>query len=98
MSLISAGSISLDSAFKEEHAWCMAWDPIYVYMPELTLLSPYANSRLQSRLQCSNRDGIHGSTVKFRRGLKVHKHEIFLLTFFAEIESLWSQGPVTRDF
>jgi hypothetical protein len=30
--------------------------------------------------------------------LKVHKHEIFLNTFFAETESLWSQGPVTRDF
>jgi hypothetical protein len=30
--------------------------------------------------------------------LKVHKHEIFLNTFFAETETLWSQGPVTRDF
>ncbi len=30
--------------------------------------------------------------------LKVHKHEICFLTFFAETESLWSQGPVTRDF
>ncbi len=30
--------------------------------------------------------------------LKVHKHEIFFLIFFAETESLWSQGPVTRDF
>ncbi len=30
--------------------------------------------------------------------LKVHKHEIFFLTFFAETESLWSQGPVTWDF
>ncbi len=30
--------------------------------------------------------------------LKVHKHEIFFLTFFAETETLWSQGPVTRDF
>jgi hypothetical protein len=30
--------------------------------------------------------------------LKVHKHEIFVLSFFAETESLWSQGPVTRDF
>ncbi len=29
--------------------------------------------------------------------LKVHKHEFFL-TFFAETETLWSQGPVTRDF
>jgi hypothetical protein len=28
-------------------------------------------------------------------GLKVHKHEIFFLTFFAETESFWSQGPVT---
>ena len=30
--------------------------------------------------------------------LKVHKHEIFLKTFFAETETLWSQGPVTQDF
>jgi hypothetical protein len=30
--------------------------------------------------------------------LKVHKHEIFFFTFFAETEPLWSQGPVTRDF
>jgi hypothetical protein len=30
--------------------------------------------------------------------LKVHKHEFFLNTFFAETESLWSQEPVTRDF
>jgi hypothetical protein len=30
--------------------------------------------------------------------LKVHKHEIFFLLFFAETETLWSQGPVTRDF
>jgi hypothetical protein len=30
--------------------------------------------------------------------LKVHKHEIFFLTFFAETETICSQGPVTRDF
>jgi hypothetical protein len=30
--------------------------------------------------------------------LKVHKHDIFLLDFFAETETIWSQGPVTRDF
>ncbi len=30
--------------------------------------------------------------------LKVHKHEIFLNTIFAETETIWSQGPVTRDF
>ncbi len=31
--------------------------------------------------------------------LKVHKHEhFFFFTFFAETETLWSQGPVTRDF
>ncbi len=30
--------------------------------------------------------------------IKVHKHEIFFLTFFAETETIWSQGPVTRDF
>ncbi len=27
--------------------------------------------------------------------LKVHKHEIFFLNFFAETEALWSQGHVT---
>ncbi len=32
------------------------------------------------------------------QGLKVHKHEIFFLTFFAETETIWYQGPVTRDF
>jgi hypothetical protein len=30
--------------------------------------------------------------------LKVRKHEHFFLTFYAETETLWSQGPVTRDF
>jgi hypothetical protein len=35
---------------------------------------------------------------RFLGSLKVHKHEICFLTFFAETESLWSQGPVTRDF
>jgi hypothetical protein len=30
--------------------------------------------------------------------LQVHKHEIFFFTFFAETETIWSQGPVTRDF
>jgi hypothetical protein len=30
--------------------------------------------------------------------VKVHKHEIFFFTFFAETETIWSQGPVTRDF
>ncbi len=30
--------------------------------------------------------------------LKVHKQEIFFNTFFAETETIWSQGPVTRDF
>jgi hypothetical protein len=34
---------------------------------------------------------------KNRCSLKVHKHEI-LFEFFAETETLWSQGPVTRDF
>ncbi len=29
--------------------------------------------------------------------LKVHKHEMFF-DFFAETETIWSQGPVTRDF
>jgi hypothetical protein len=27
--------------------------------------------------------------------LKVHKHEIFVFTFFAETETIWSTGPVT---
>ncbi len=30
--------------------------------------------------------------------LKVHKHEIFFFNFFAETETLWSQGPVIRAF
>ncbi len=30
--------------------------------------------------------------------LKVHKHEIYFSTFFAETETFWSQGPVTWDF
>ncbi len=30
--------------------------------------------------------------------LKVHKHEIFCVTFFAKTETIWSQEPVTRDF
>ncbi len=30
--------------------------------------------------------------------LKVHKHENFFLNFFAETETLWSQGPVSWDF
>jgi hypothetical protein len=29
--------------------------------------------------------------------LKVHKHDFFF-SFFAETETIWSQGPVTRDF
>ena len=38
------------------------------------------------------------STVHCKNRLKVHEHEIFCLTFFAETQTLWSQGPVTRDF
>jgi hypothetical protein len=30
--------------------------------------------------------------------LKVHKHEIFVVDFFAETETIWCQGPVTQDF
>ncbi len=30
--------------------------------------------------------------------LKVHKHEFFFFTFFAETETILSHGPVTRDF
>jgi hypothetical protein len=30
--------------------------------------------------------------------LMLHKHDNFKNTFFAEKESLWSQGPVTLDF
>jgi hypothetical protein len=48
----------------------------------------------------------HKTTVKLEqskrkkgsRSLKVHKHESYFLIFFAETETLWSQGPVTRDF
>jgi hypothetical protein len=35
---------------------------------------------------------------KNQAALKVHKHEIFFFTFLAETETIWSQGPVTRDF
>jgi hypothetical protein len=38
------------------------------------------------------------STVVTEDYLKVHKHEVFFVTFFAETESLWYQGPVTWDF
>jgi hypothetical protein len=38
------------------------------------------------------------NTATNTRYLKEHKHEIFFLTFFAETETVWSQGPVTRDF
>ncbi len=43
-------------------------------------------------------------TLSFKKSLfknlclKVHNHEIFFLTFFSETETIWSQGPVTRDF
>ena len=37
-------------------------------------------------------------TVYEGRNLKVQKHEFFFFTFFAETETIWSQGPVTRDF
>jgi hypothetical protein len=41
----------------------------------------------------------HGLVIKtVKCVLKVHKHEIFFLTVFAETEIIWSQGPVTRDF
>ena len=38
------------------------------------------------------------SSISSKIHLKVHKHKKFFLTFFAETETLWSQGPVTRDF
>ncbi len=38
------------------------------------------------------------ASIDIKMWLKVHKHEIFFLTFFAETETIWSQGPVTRDF
>jgi len=38
------------------------------------------------------------TSQKILKTLKVHKHENFFFTFFAETETLWSQGPVTRDF
>ncbi len=47
------------------------------------------------------KENIHSVTFDASFGLlilKVHKHEIFFLTFFAETETIWSQGPVTRDF
>ncbi len=47
---------------------------------------------------CANTTALQKLRVKQKEALKVHKHEIFFFTFFAETESLWSQGPVTRDF
>jgi hypothetical protein len=41
-------------------------------------------------------DALYG--VFHNCGFKVHKHDIFFITFFAETETLWSKGPVTRDF
>jgi hypothetical protein len=37
-----------------------------------------------------------GLMKKAHYDLKLHKHEIYLI-LFAKTESLWSQGPVTRD-
>ncbi len=34
---------------------------------------------------------------KKQKDFKAHKHEFFF-TFLAETQTLWSQGPVTRDF
>jgi hypothetical protein len=44
---------------------------------------------------CSNQANFSSVQVHV---LKVHKHEIFCLTFLAETETIRSQGPVTRDF
>ncbi len=69
---------------KEKH---VVWDP----MPELTITSPFVHSRVEYNT-FTMVNPMPEST------LKVHKHEIFCVTFFAEIETIWSQGPVTRDF
>ncbi len=37
-------------------------------------------------------------SVKLIGCLKVHKHDIKKKKNVAETETLWSQGPVTRDF
>jgi hypothetical protein len=42
--------------------------------------------------------GGHAFAADVLFALKEHKHEIFFFTFFAETETLWTQGPVTRDF
>jgi hypothetical protein len=62
------------------------------------ILSPYFISTNMYVLRGSNHIlNSHPITNALWASLKVHKHDIFL-KFFAEAESLWSQGPVTRDF
>jgi hypothetical protein len=46
----------------------------------------------------TGRNGDAKKVAYSHQTLKVHKHEMFLNTFFAETETIWSQGPVTRDF
>jgi hypothetical protein len=41
---------------------------------------------------------IHEKNLKSKISCQAHKHDIFFSSFFAETESLWFQGPVTRDF
>jgi hypothetical protein len=58
------------------------------------LLLPLKNVSIDIIKNCAPahvKCGIYGT-------LKVHKHETFVWTFFAETETIWSQGPVTRDF
>ena len=64
----------------------------------------------QQKLKAKNHEKMHKIentqnshsflALAFFRGicLKVHKHEIFFLAFFAETETLWCQGPVTQEF
>jgi hypothetical protein len=65
---------------------------LYVHLSHLSVPSqtPWMPGQ-----KCTTNDG---PSKKKHLSLKVHKHEIFLNTFFAETDTLWFQGPVTRDF
>ncbi len=59
---------------------------------------PELNQLKSMRIWWTSFRYFHSSISYWCASLKVHKHEIFFNTFFAETETIWSQGPVTRDF
>jgi hypothetical protein len=76
-----------------------AFPPCYLKSPQQLCLEIIISSNSHNLLQF-----LHSPTALIfiqsilLQCLKVHKHEIFFLTFFAETETIWSQGPVPRDF